>query len=266
MSKSGQPIDPAAYSEEYFLTECDGYKEYLISEGTSLSQRLWTLWRFLHVSPGMRVLDIGCGRGEMIVQCGLNGISAVGVDYSPAGLGLAQRAITRIDDGDWDVWECPNLSLGNAKNLPFKHSAFDRVIMSDIVEHLYPDELRVVLAEVYRVLVPGGELLIHTMPNLWYYRYGYPLFRLVQRFQGVRLPADSRDRIEFSHVHVNEQTPRALRGTLRESPFSHWRVWLYDYRDYSRYGPMMKRSMRLLTGLPVIKQVFCDDIFALVRK
>jgi len=41
---------------------------------------------------------------------------------------------------------------------------------------------------------------------------------------------------------------------------------LYDYRDYPQYGPLMKRSMRLLTSLPLIKQVFCDDIFALVRK
>ncbi len=266
MSTSGQPVDPTAYSEEYFLTECDGYKEYLAHDGTALSERLETLRRFLRISPGMRVLDVGCGRGEMVVQCGLNGVFAVGVDYAPVGLQLAQRVVARTGERDGDAWKRPGLSLGNAKRLPFTDDTFDRAIMSDIVEHLYPDELRAVLEEVHRVLIPGGELLVHTMPNLWYYRYGYPLFRLAQRLRGVRLPADPRDRIKFSHVHVNEQTPRALRRALRHSPFSHWRVWLHDYRTYSQYGPMMRRSMGLLTGLPLVKQVFCDDIFALVRK
>jgi hypothetical protein len=65
---------------------------------------------------------------------------------------------------------------------------------------------------------------------------------------------------------VNEQTPPRLRRTLQATGFSGWRVWLYDYRDYAQYGPMMRRAMRLLTGMPVVKRIFCDDIFALARK
>jgi cyclopropane fatty-acyl-phospholipid synthase-like methyltransferase len=266
MTEPAQPINPLEYSEEYFLTTCDGYEEYLVGGGAVLTRRLNALWRFLRVRPGMQVLDIGCGRGEVVVHCGLGGADAVGIDYSKAGLRLAQQAIVYANGLARVGWRRPHLSLGNARQLPFQDDAFDRAIMGDVVEHLYPEDLRAALAETYRVLVPGGQLLIHTMPNLWYYRYGYPLFRLVQRVRGISLPADPRDRFRFSHVHVNEQTPRMLRKTLAESPFSHWRIWLHDYREYAQYGPVMRCAMKLLVSVPLINKVFCDDIFVLACK
>jgi SAM-dependent methyltransferase len=266
MPRSNQPIHSTEYSEEYFLAECDGCVEYRESGGRLLTPRLRALWSFGDVRSEMKVLDLGCGRGEVIVRCGLEGARAIGIDYSQAGLHLAQQTIARADTQDVDTWKRPDLSLGDVKHLPFSENVFDRIIMSDIVEHLYPDELEKTLREVYRVLVPGGTLLVHTMPNLWYYRFGYPLFRLVQRLRGVSLPTNPRERFKFSHVHVNEQTPCALHRTLARIGFSNWRVWLYDYHDYVQYGRVMRRLMGTLTGLPVVKQMFCDDIFALARK
>lgn len=266
MREQGTQLDPAHYSKEYFLTECDGHAEYLAGQGLSLTPRLQALWKFLSVRPGMKLLDVGCGRGEIVIQCGVNETCAIGVDYSEVGLRLAKRAIMHVQVQDRNRWKPPHLCLSNAKRLPFPDNTFDRAVMSDIVEHLHPNELKTTLEEVYRALAPGGELLVHTMPNLWYYRYGYPLFRLAQRFRSVSLPADPRERFQFSHVHVNEQTPHTLRRLLRGSGFSYWRVWLYDYRDYAEYSPIMRRAMRLLTRLPLVRQIFCDDIFALARR
>lgn len=260
------PVDPGEYSEEYFLTTCDGGEEYLAYAGMVLPQRLRALAHFLDLRPGLRLLDDGCGRGEFVVHCGLSGVLAVGVDYSPAALALARQAIGHAGELGQDGWQQPALALGNARQLPFRQETFDRVVMSDVVEHLYPDELQAALAEAHRVLAPGGELLIHTMPNLWYYHYGYPIFRLVRRLQGASLPADPRRRFRFSHVHVNEQTPRGLSRTLDSSPFAHWKLWLHDYRTYQEYGPAMRLAMRTLTGLPLLKWIFCDDIFALAWK
>lgn len=264
-----QRVTADEYSEEYFLTSCDGGEEYLAHGGTVLPRRLQALARFLDLRPGLRLLDVGCGRGEFVVHCGLAGVPAVGIDYSSPALGLAGRAISRaseLGNARREGWQRPGLALGNAQRLPFSPGAFDRVVMSDIVEHLYPHELQAALAEAHRVLATGGALLIHTMPNLWYYRYGYPLFRLVRRLQGASLPADPRERFGFSHVHVNEQTPRTLSRALGRSPFSRWRIWLHDYRTYEEYGPAMRRAMRLLTGLPLLKLIFCDDVFALAWK
>lgn len=267
MSTSPGPwTEPSEYSEDYFLTDCDGHAEYAVGKGTALSRRLAAVWHYLRVRPGMRVLDLGCGRGEVTVQCGLAGAQAVGVDYSPAGIGLAREAIRHAEGLNQTGWVRPRLAIGNAKSLPFRDNMFDRAVMSDLVEHLYPDELATALAEIHRVLMPGGELLVHTMPNLWYYRVGYPIFRAVQQVQGKQLPADPRHRFRYSHVHVNEQTPLALRRTLAHSPFPSWRVWLYDYRTYSTYNAVMRTFMRLLTTIPLLKWAFCDDIFARARK
>lgn len=255
-------VDAAVYTEDYFLTECDGYNTYLEGAGKVLARRLNALWGFLHATPGMKILDLGCGRGEIPIYCGLHNIAAVGADYSAQALALAQAAIVRAESTAPAVWTRPQLLLANAQFIPCPDASFDRVIMSDIVEHLYPHELETTFHEVKRILRPGGELLIHTMPNLWYYHYGYPIFRLVQRLRGIKLPADPRQRIRYAHVHVNEQTPRALRQTLAGIGFSAWRVWLYDYRDYQEFKRMMRWTMYQLTHLPVIQQLFCDDIFA----
>jgi cyclopropane fatty-acyl-phospholipid synthase-like methyltransferase len=264
--QQSQPVASTDYSEEYFLTACDGHEDYLAHGGTVMARRLQAVWRYLEAQPAMRVLDIGCGRGEMVVQAGLHGLSAVGIDYSPAALHFAQKAIGRAEQGRKQGWISPCLSLADAAGLPFASGSFDRAIMSDVVEHLYPSQLSVALEEVHRVLAPGGQLLIHTMPNLWYYRYGYPLFRLVRAIQGVELPRDPRSRFSFSHVHVNEQTPLTLRSVLARSSFSRWRLWLYDYRSYDDHSRRMARLMRLLTSVPLLKLVFCDDLFALARK
>lgn len=263
--KSFRVIGPTDYSIEYFLTESNGWREYLKSKGLVLPPRLRAIWNYLDAKPGLKVLDVGCGRGEILVQCGLQNIQAVGIDYSPAALELAHNSISEISKLE-KGFKTPSLIMGNAQWLPFPDNTFDRVIMSDIVEHLNPDELECALKEAHRVLVPRGMLLIHTMPNLWYYRYGYPLFRLVQKLRGIQLPPNPRDRYRFPEVHINEQTPLTLRATLSKIGFSRWRVWLYDYRDYNIYNPLMRFIMRLLTRSPGLKQIFCDDIFAKAYK
>ena len=69
------------------------------------------------------------------------------------------------------------------------------------------------------------------MPNLWYYRFGYPLYRFIQRLRGQRLPVDPRSRWDYSHVHVNEQNPRKLVLELRSSNFQA-KIWLYPAQSY----------------------------------
>ncbi len=62
-------------------------------------------------------------------------------------------------------------------------------------------------------------MIIHTMPNTWYYKIGYPLFRFVQRLRGKHLPADPRERWGYREVHVNEQNLILLSRELQ--------IWIY---------------------------------------
>lgn len=116
-----------------------------------------------------KVLDIGCGDGGIgrLLKKEKN-IDVYGVDISKKGVELANEGGVHAKVGDVSV------------KIPFDNKAFDLVVAAEILEHVAnPD---VFLREIYRVLKPGGIILI-TTPNLssWLNRILflvglYPLF------------------------------------------------------------------------------------------
>lgn len=102
--------------------------------------------------PGLRVLDLGCGTGTLAVWLAEREPEAeiTGADPDPKALALAEdkaRAAgvsVRFDE-----------SFGDA--LPYPDASFDRVLSSLMFHHLSHDEKCATLAEVRRVLAPGGS-------------------------------------------------------------------------------------------------------------
>lgn len=254
------PVSPTLYDETYFLDECEGHEEFITSEGRLLSRRLSTALAIADVQPGMKVLDIGCGRGESLVRLSFQGAVVWGLDYSSEALRIAERMIaTNIGK---ERRGCLLVSA-NARHLPFPARSFDRVLMLDIVEHLHPWELDVALREVHRTLKPTGKLIVHTAPNRWYYRFGYPLFRLFQHLRGVGLPRNPRNRFRcHRYVHVSEQSPVSLWRNFRSTGFQS-RLWVDDIqRRWQDEGRLGRLAGRMVTHLYPFKWVFCGDIFA----
>ena len=121
--------------------------------------------RFL--SPGSRALEVGCGYGRNLVAlAGVEGCSIVGSDVSLAELKRAQAE--RIGPLPGPQRARVALVRQEPFRLPFRDSAFDLVVLWQVVEHLFGREAkRKVLAECLRVVKPGGHLLIET-PNQWF--------------------------------------------------------------------------------------------------
>jgi SAM-dependent methyltransferase len=114
---------------------------------------------------GERLLDLGSGGGRHAFEAMRRGARVTALDYSAADLkDVAAVAGAMIDSGEasWSEWS--GVANADALDLPFPDGAFDRVIVSEVLEHIWDDERA--LQEIARVLRPGGRLAA-TVPTRW---------------------------------------------------------------------------------------------------
>lgn len=104
---------------------------------------------YLGVSDGKSVLDVGCGRGDLVQSLQAAGWRAKGIDPDPSAVEAA-RALGR------------DVALGDAESIAALAETFDAVVMYHVLEHLY-DPLRA-LQDVRSRLKPGGRVVVVT-PN-----------------------------------------------------------------------------------------------------
>ncbi len=253
------------YSHDYYESVCEGFEEFSRSRGRELPARIAAAIAKLTLPDGASILDLGCGRGEAAAELARRGGSVTALDSSIPALTIA-RAVERDRVGSARV-AAVRFLCADARSLPLEDTTFDAVFALDFVEHLDAGELADALAEIRRVLVPGGSLVVHTMPNLWYYRFGYPLFRAFERLRGKSVPRDPRERWPLlREMHVGEQSPATLRRVLSAAGFEA-RVWLESTGGHGRESNRLVRAaMNVLVRAPILRAIFCDEIFAIARK
>jgi ubiquinone/menaquinone biosynthesis C-methylase UbiE len=113
-----------------------------------------TLVAQAELAAGLRVLEIGCGTGNVTtrVKRAELGADVVGTDPDPLALARAQRKARGMAGIRFE--------RAYAQELPFADGEFDRVLSSMMLHHLDDDVKAGALAEVHRVLRPGGRLHI----------------------------------------------------------------------------------------------------------
>ena len=97
--------------------------------------------------PGDRFLDLGCGLGAAVERAATTGADVAGIDPSPAMVDQARRRVPRA-----------TFAIGSAEDIPFPDDAFTVVIAVATYHHWA--EPAAGLAEVRRVLAPGGRFLL----------------------------------------------------------------------------------------------------------
>lgn len=117
----------------------------------------------LAVRPGHRVLDLGCGGGRHTYEAMRRGATVVALDYSAQVADDVWKFVAAmVAGGDLPVSPPGGAVNADALDLPFADATFDRVIASEVLEHIWADELAI--SELVRVLRPGGRLAV-TVPT-----------------------------------------------------------------------------------------------------
>jgi len=214
-----EPAHPSdeLYDANYFLSCCGGFREFSESQGELLIPRLQRALELGAPKVNERILDLGCGRGELAYQLARRGIQVIALDLSSEALGLASTLSKKHGDND----RLFQLIRANCLSLPFGPNKFHLIYLTDVIEHLSPSTVKTVLPEIKRILKPGGRVIIHTVPNNLYLNMGYPNLRwLVRTFNGMQLGKEVRTPEEKLR-HINEQNIYKLRWMLKQAGFDY---------------------------------------------
>ena len=137
------------------------------------NKRLETIYKELLKEDisGKKLLDAGCGTGWFSKAAVERGAVVTSMDL---GENLLSKVAIKCDR---------NRVVGSILEIPFADGTFDIVVSSEVIEHV-PDPFKA-LSEVYRVLTPGGILVLTTPNKVWYFAIWFANFFKLRPYQGL---------------------------------------------------------------------------------
>lgn len=163
------------------------------------------LGRLVEAAPVGQALDLACGRQDIQHVPGVEWIRRTSEGYLT---GLGHRVL--------------ELDRENVLTAPLE-GPYQVVVASEVIEYLPAEKVEALYRRIAEHLAPDGLLIVHSFPNVWFYRYGYPRRRRAAQKLGAYLPLEPRTRYQ-ERMHINEQSPRTLRRQLRRH-FQSVLVW-----------------------------------------
>ena len=200
------------YTKQYFLGSIDkktnkiyGVTGFENFKHQRVDKRYVKFLRNLNLH-GKVVLDIGCGRGEVVNYCAKRGAKrVVGIDFSKDAIGIASEF--NRDNSNVELIEMEAIDI-NFKNV------FDVVFMLDVIEHIPDEEMQVIYPKVYSALKKNGMLILHT-----------PIFKSPKDKDGSDfIPA-------VSGMHCNKQTREKLNNDLIKHKFRKYSLNVWSRSD-----------------------------------
>lgn len=192
------------YTKEYFLGAVDketnkiyGVDGFESFKKGHIDKRYLRFLRFLDIEA-KEILDIGCGRGEVVNYCARKGTrKVVGTDFSEDAVRIASELNKSNPNAEIIEME--------AKDIIFENK-FDIIFMLDVIEHITDEEMQGIYPRVYRALKKNGMLILNT-----------PIFSSTNSH-------DESDRIPATKgIHCNKQTKEKLSDDLLK----------YNFRKYT---------------------------------
>lgn len=233
-SSKSEIVSPSLYDKDYYLADNEGFLEYQQGLDKNTHDKFKRVLTLIDIKPGQKVLDIGCGRGEMIYYSVRKGASALGIDYSQSAAELARQTIQQLPV---ELRKNARVEVSPVEEYPY-NDKYDYIFMVETAEHMYDWQLTKLFAKLKSCLTPNGVIIL-TTPNYLYERYFQPVkrfldipfkfFKLLFRiprgkykpesigkfFKDVtRIKVDRGER--HVKMHCNVSTPRYIKEILKD--------------------------------------------------
>jgi len=155
------------------------------------------------------ILEVGAGYGVLAAGLGIISNEKVKTTEHPSRGYLSSSSYQHfLKKHGVELFPCDLLD-----GLPFEKNSFKQVYFCDVIEHLPPAHISFVLQEIYRVLMPGGTLILST-PNL---NRLSGLFRFMAGYS-VNPPIEV-SKIGQTYGHIREFAPKEINKMLLKSGF-----------------------------------------------
>jgi ubiquinone/menaquinone biosynthesis C-methylase UbiE len=221
----------------------------------------------LPLATGDIVLDLGCGEGRHVISAYVEAnVHSVGVDLSLEDLKTTRQRFADFAEPD-NTAKSFGLSSASALNLPFADNTFDKIICSEVLEHI-PD-YRSALREIERVLKPGG-LFCASVPRRWPEKICWALSEAYHKKPGGHLrifrSSELRKEIEllgFKHyyrhwAHALHVPFWWLKCLFWKSQDTSWvlqqyhRLLVWDLIENPAFTRILEKSMNPIMGKSVV--------------
>lgn len=231
MSERARPDRDAKIGKEYY--DQSGY----FDEGTGHLTNIRSAFQRYRVSkvleiyrPGDedRVLDLGCGWGTFEFVLAPRVKEIVGLDFSERSIEICRGRLER------EHYRNIRFVHADARKTGLDESSFDVVIAADLLEHLYPDDTDLVLAEAHRLLKRGGRLVVWT-PNRGHF---------------IEILKNNRILLRRDVTHVDYKSMERLRDRLRFHGFAVHKAYFVE-----SHLPVLRSIERnLMSTFPLLRR------------
>ena len=225
--------------ENYYEAQAVEYdREFYLSDSAYPTlkfrhQHILDMIQALDLPADARILDVGCGPGELVVDLVAEEREIHGVDIAAEMIALAEARVARLG-------EIPNtvvLATGDIEALAYPDDHFDLIVASGVVEYLRDDEAW--SSEVCRTLKPGGYLILNVTNKLAVRKWTEPVVEAVKAFEPARrVLGFVKERIlrkgplHYFPFRPRKHTPRAFDRFLETLGF---RKLSHAYFDFSLF-------------------------------
>lgn len=210
---------------KYFDDVSHDYSEYQYSARNRSymsvrQENMLTYFSDSFAGHGKKILDAGCGSGELMQILTLRGYDLTGMDMSHEMLDLTRKKISAVTDS-----EETRLVSGDIESIPFDNGSFDIVTTAGVIEYLENDDK--VLEEFNRVLKQDGMLVISItnkysynlmLDNIFEYFRGKKFFFNIMNFVSSKVVGHGR--LQPKKFIIRRHAPYAFRDLLVANGFN----------------------------------------------